>query len=103
MDHNIYLEWKCDYCNKSFPDSEQPVQTYDGGTICYECFEEDDQGPQIARYGIDDYEDANLNEDPLEGAVEPVGGCPPLDRPLYDRGGFLIGHTPIEEPDWDDK
>lgn len=51
--------WTCDWCGKSSPDSVQPSQTYDGGTICSECFERDDEGPQIARYGIDAYHGEN--------------------------------------------
>ena len=54
--------WTCDWCKKSFPDSVQPNQTYDGETICSECFERDDEGPQIARYGIDMYEAKNEPE-----------------------------------------
>ena len=54
--------WTCEWCKKSFPDSKQPNQTYDGETICFECYEDDDNGPQIAQYGIDAYEAENEPE-----------------------------------------
>lgn len=52
--------WICDWCKKSFAeDVAHPRQTFDGGTICHECFERDDEGQQIARYGIDQYDAEN--------------------------------------------
>jgi len=54
--------WTCDWCKNSFPDSEQPNRTFDNGTICHDCFRRDDDGPQIARYGIDAYEAENEPE-----------------------------------------
>ncbi|MDP3899682.1 MAG: hypothetical protein Q8Q23_01230 [bacterium] len=55
-------DWKCDRCDKSFLDSVQPCQTFDGGTVCAECFKKDDDGPQIARYGIAQHEAENEPE-----------------------------------------
>ena len=85
--------WTCDWCKKSFTyDVAYPLMTFDGGTICFECDE--------AGYGHEQCDEDN--EDPLEGAVEPVGGTPSIDRPLYDQHGMLIGHVPIESLVYDE-
>lgn len=61
--HCLASNWTCDWCRNSFKDHvAHPRQTFDGGTICSECFERDDEGPQIARYGIDAYEAENEPE-----------------------------------------
>ncbi|MFA6047286.1 MAG: hypothetical protein WCV59_02420 [Parcubacteria group bacterium] len=48
----------CDWCKKSVPVDELH-QTFDGESICDACHEEDEQGPQIARFGRDQYEIEN--------------------------------------------
>jgi len=66
------------------------------GVICCECDLERAQSNFF-------YEQDEWNEDPLEGAVEPVGGAPSKDKPFYDRDGMLIGHVPIEVHIFDDE
>lgn len=61
--HCLASNWTCDWCRNSFKDHvAHPRQTFDGGTICSECFERDVEGPQIAQYGIDAYEAKNEPE-----------------------------------------
>lgn len=79
---------RCHSCGKSISEDEFRVQ--DGQFVtCDECDHEH------AKMAMRDEGESFDNEDPLEGAVEPVGGTPSKDRPLYDRHGMLIGHTPI--------
>jgi len=62
--------WTCDWCKKSFSeDDDQPRETHDGESICSECWERDDEGPQIARYGSAAYE----AEDEPERVVDADG------------------------------
>ncbi len=57
------MSWTCNWCKQSFnEDVAHPKPTSDGETICYKCFDLDNQGPQIARDGINAYEAENEPE-----------------------------------------
>ncbi|MDF1496853.1 MAG: hypothetical protein P1P90_02220 [Patescibacteria group bacterium] len=105
---------ECAWCHMFIYDTEKKHKTADGYTICQKCWDKDAKGPKIAQQRRrceleEDEEDFECdesawdNEDPLEGAVDPVGGYPDKDKPIYSRDGTLIGHVPIEEPDYDNE